>query len=377
MRSDDQLLAARRDAEPQARTEEATMTRPITLAHPHVGDAEVDAAVRVLRSRKLVQGNEVAAFEAEFADLVAGRHCVAVSSGTAALHLALRACGIGPGDQVILPSFTFGATAHAVAHAGATPVFADIDPETFTLDPDATAAAITPSTAAIVPVHLFGHPAAMERLTALAARHDLAVIEDAAQAVGAALDGTPTGAFGHAAAFSFYPTKNMHAIEGGMVVTGDEQVAGRLRLLRNQGMSARYEYELIGFNARMTDVSAAVGRIQLRSLASWTARRQAHAAVLTEQLQGVVTPSVRPRAVHVYHQYVIRHPDRDAVQRRLADARIETGIHYPMPLHRSSAYDQAVDLPHSERAAAEVLSLPVHPHLTQPDLARIVTAVNR
>ncbi|MFJ6195497.1 DegT/DnrJ/EryC1/StrS family aminotransferase [Micromonospora sp. NPDC092111] len=353
------------------------MGRPITLAHPHVGDAEVAAAVRVLRSRKLVQGTEVAAFEAEFASLVAGRHCVAVSSGTTALHLALRACGIGPGDQVILPAFTFGATAHAVAHAGAAPVFADIDPETFTLDPDATAAAITPRTAAIVPVHLFGHPAAMEHLTVLAARHGLAVIEDAAQAVGAALDGTSAGAFGHAAAFSFYPTKNMHAIEGGMVVTGDEQVARRLRLLRNQGMSARYEYELIGFNARMTDVSAAVGRVQLRSLAPWTARRQAHAAVLTEQLDGVVTPSVRPGVVHVYHQYVIRHRNRDAVRQRLADVRIEAGIHYPTSLHRSSAYDQPADLPHTEQAAAEVLSLPVHPYLTPPDLARIVAAVIR
>ncbi|MEW2474689.1 DegT/DnrJ/EryC1/StrS family aminotransferase [Micromonospora gifhornensis] len=353
------------------------MTRPITLARPHVGDAEIDAVVRVLRSRQLVQGSEVAAFEAEFADLVAGRHCVAVSSGTIALHLALRACGIGPGDQVILPSFTFGATAHAVAHTGATPVFADIDPETFTLDPDATAAAITSSTAAIIPVHLFGHPAAMDRLTALAARHGLAVIEDAAQAVGAALCGAPAGAFGHAAAFSFYPTKNMHAIEGGMVVTADEQVARRLRLLRNQGMPSRYEYELIGFNGRMTDVSAAVGRVQLRSLPSGTARRQAHAAMLTEQLHGVVTPPVLPDAVHVYHQYVVRSHNRNALRQQLAEARIETEIHYPTPLHRSPAYRRPADLPHTGQAAAEVLSLPVHPQLTQSDLARIVTAVNR
>ncbi|MGI5180568.1 DegT/DnrJ/EryC1/StrS family aminotransferase [Dactylosporangium sp. CA-152071] len=348
----------------------------ITLAHPHVGDAEVEAAVRVLRSGQLVQGSEVAVFEDEFAELVSGRHCVAVSSGTAALHLLLRANRIGPGDEVIVPSFTFGATAHAVVHAGATPVFADITPDTFTLDPASVAAAITDRTAAIIPVHLFGQPADMPHLNALASRHSLAVIEDAAQAVAAALDGMPAGALGHGAAFSFYPTKNMHTIEGGMAVTADEQVARRLRLLRNQGMTDRYRYELVGFHARMTDVSAAIGRVQLAALPWWTARRQSNAAVFNDRLRDGTIPAVFPGAVHVYHQYVIRHPDREAVRARLSAASIETAAHYPTPVHRSPAYDDPATLPHTEQATTDVLSLPVHPHLTQADLARIITAMN-
>jgi perosamine synthetase len=349
----------------------------IRLAHPHVGDAEVDAVVRVLRSRRLVQGSEVAAFEEEFTSLVNGRHCVAVSSGTTALHLALRACDIGPGDEVIVPSFTFGATAHAIIHAGARPVFADITPETFTLDPDAVSAAITPRTAAILPVHLFGHPAAMDRLTALATRHGLALIEDAAQAVGATFDGTPVGAFGDAAAFSFYPTKNMHAIEGGMVVASDPQTARRLRLLRNQGMTGPYEYEVAGYNARLTDVAAAVGRVQLNALAWWTARRRANAAYLLDTLQRVGLPTVVPGAHHVYHQFVIRTPGRDQLRERLAAVGVETAVHYPLPVHHTAAYDQAIELPHTERAADEVLSLPVHPHLAPCDLSRLAAEVNR
>jgi perosamine synthetase len=218
----------------------------VPIAAPHIGDAEVEAAVRVLRSGHLAQGSEVAAFEEEFAALVDGRHCVAVSSGTAALHLSLLALGIGRGDEVIVPSFTFGATVHAVALTGATPVFADIDPETFCLHPQSVAAAVTERTAALLPVHLFGHPAAMDQLTVLAQRHGLAVIEDAAQAVGARLHGQPVGSFGQTACFSFYPTKNMHSIEGGMTVTADPAIADRLRLLRNQGMQDRYQYEIVG-----------------------------------------------------------------------------------------------------------------------------------
>ncbi|MBM0256505.1 DegT/DnrJ/EryC1/StrS aminotransferase family protein [Micromonospora sp. 4G55] len=348
----------------------------IPLTHPYVGDAEIAAVVRVMRSGHLVQGAQVAAFEDEFTAVVGKRTCVAVSSGTSALHLALLACGIGPGDEVIVPSFTFGATAHAVVHAGATPVFADIAPETLTLDPDAVSAAITTRTAAIVPVHLFGHPAAMDRLVALAARHHLALVEDAAQAAGAALDGTPIGSFGHAAAFSFYPTKNMHSIEGGMVATSDIQTAQRLRLLRNQGLSGRYEYEVVGYNARMTDVAAAVGRTQLASLAWWTARRRANAAYLDDHLQGVATPTVAPGADPVYHQYVVRADNRDLLRERLASVGIQTGVHYPLPVHRSHAYARPYELPHTERAATEVLSLPVHPHLTTTELAYLAEQVN-
>lgn len=349
----------------------------IPLACPRVGDAEIEAAVGVLRSGELAQGREVAAFESEFSAIVGERSCVAVSSGTAALHLALLALGIGAGDEVVVPSFTFGATVNAVAITGATPVFADIDPRTFCLDPAAVAAAITPRTAAVVPVHLFGHPAAMDHLLPLAERHGLAVVEDAAQAVGATLHGQPVGSCGDAACFSFYPTKNMHSIEGGMVVTSDRGVAHRLRLLRNHGMEHRYRYEVVGINGRMNDVAAAVGRVQLRSLPNATAARRANAAYLDHRLRMVVTPTCTPSVQHAYHQYTVRvSGNRAELRRRLAEAGIGTAIFYPEPVHRTPAHRQPADLSHTDRAAGDVLSLPVHPALTNGDLARIVSAAN-
>jgi hypothetical protein len=349
----------------------------VPLARPHIGDAEVEAVVRVLRSGHLAQGGEVAAFENEFATQVDGRHCIAVSSGTAALHLSLLALGIGRGDEVILPSFTFGATAHAVALSGASPIFADIDPDTFCLAPQSVAAAITERTAALLPVHLFGHPAAMDQLTALARRHGVAVIEDAAQAVGARLHGQPVGTFGQTACFSFYPTKNMHSIEGGMIVTPDPAVRDRLRLLRDQGMKQRYQYELIGLNARMTDVAAAVGRVQLRAVWQWVAARRANAAHLDAHLRGVQIPTVAIGAEHAYHQYTVRvSGDRNLLIRRAARHGVTTAVYYPNPVHRTPAYQQSLDLPHTEQATRQVLSLPVHPALTPDDLTRIITAVN-
>ena len=221
--------------------------------------------MRVLRSGRLVQGQEVAAFEEEFAAIVGGRTCVAVNSGTSALHLGLLAAGIGPGDEVIVPSFTFAATANAVAMTGATPVFADIEPDTFCLDPDAVAAAVTSRTAAVIPVHLYGHPAPWDGLAGVAERHGLLLLEDAAQAHAASYDGIPVGALGDVAAFSFYATKNMTTGEGGMVVCQDEDVARRVRLLRNQGMEQRYRNEIAGLNNRMTDLAAAMGRVQLQA----------------------------------------------------------------------------------------------------------------
>ncbi|GIF06424.1 DegT/DnrJ/EryC1/StrS family aminotransferase [Actinoplanes siamensis] len=355
----------------------------IPAARPVIGEEEIDAAVRVLRSGMVVQGPEVAAFEREFGELVEGRHCVAVNSGTSALQLSLLALDLKPGDEVIVPSFSFAATANAVRLAGATPVFADIDPATFNLDPDAVAAAVTPRTVAIMPVHLYGQPAAMDRIMPIAEAHGLAVIEDAAQAHAAALNGTPVGAFGLAGCFSFYPTKNMHSLEGGMITTADAEYARKLRLLRNQGMEQRYQNEIVGANMRLTDVAAAIGRVQLGKLLGWTRKRQENAAFLNANLSGVAVPTVAEGVEHVYHQYTVRvSGDRDAFQAALAERGIGNAVYYPTPIHRLRPYlteDGNVGpwkLPETDRAAAEVVSLPVMPSLTQEELERIVAAVN-
>ena len=335
--------------------------------------------VRVMRTGHVVQGAEVAAFEQEFGKLVDERACVAVNSGTSALHLSMLALGIGPGDEVIVPSFSFAATANAVAVAGATAVFVDIEPDSYCLDPDAVSAAITPRTAAIVPVHLYGHPARMDRLQAIAEQHGLAVVEDAAQAVGAQWQGRPVGAFGTTGCFSFYPTKNMHSLEGGMVVTADPQIERKLRLLRNQGMLKQYENEVFGLNNRMTDVAAAVGRVQLAKLGRWTERRREIAASYTAALTSVATPAEAADALHVYHQYTVRvgaDRDRDAFRAALADQGIGSGVYYPTPIHRLPSFGRDLELPETDRAAREVLSLPVQPSLTGEDVDRVVTAVN-
>ena len=351
----------------------------IPVARPIIGDDECAAVERVLRSGMIAQGSEVAAFETEFADaLVEGRRCVAVNSGTSGLHLGLLAAGVGPGDEVIVPSFTFAATANSVALTGATPVFADIEGDYFCLDSAAVEAAVTERTVGIMPVHLFGHPADMDALQAVADRHGIRIFEDAAQAHGASWGGRRVGTFGTFGMFSLYPTKNMTSVEGGMVSCVDDDLARRVRLLRNQGMERPYENELVGLNNRMTDVHASIGRVQLTKLAGWTAHRQANARFLDENLEGVVVPPVAPGAVHVYHQYTIRvGEDRDGVAKALREEYgVGTGVYYPVPNHRLRSFNQQVDLPETERAAAEVLSLPVHPSLSQPDLEVIVHAVN-
>ncbi|MGW1189235.1 DegT/DnrJ/EryC1/StrS family aminotransferase [Streptomyces sp. NPDC002559] len=360
-------------------------TPHIPVAAPRLDADDIAAAVRVLESGHLVQGPEVAAFEDEFAGLVEGRHCIAVNSGTSALWLTLLALGIGPGDEVIVPSFTFAATAAAVRLTGAAPVFADITPATFCLDPDAARAAITPRTAAIIPVHLFGHPAPMDEFTQLARHHHLALVEDAAQAHGATLNDRPAGTFATAACFSFYPTKNMQAIEGGMISTADATLAHTLRLLRNQGMEKRYHHQIVGTNARMTDVGAAIARSQLRRLPALTRQRRANAARLSEHLTGLphlTVPTTADRAAHAWNQYTVRVGPglghRDTFAQHLNHAGIGTSVHYPTPLHRTPAYATAVDLPHTDTAAGQVLSLPVHPHLTTAqigDIAQAVTAL--
>lgn len=354
----------------------------IPAAKPIVGDDERAAVDRVLRSGMIAQGPEVAAFEQEFADvLVDGRTCVAVNSGTSGLHLGLLAAGIGPGDEVIVPSFTFAATANSVALTGATPVFADIEPEHFCLDAKSVRAAVTDRTRAIMPVHLYGHPADMSALGAIAEEHGLLVFEDAAQAHGATLGGRPVGSFGTFAMFSLYPTKNMTSGEGGMVACATDEVARNVRLLRNQGMERQYANEVVGFNARMTDVHAAIGRVQLTKVQAWTADRQRNAAFLSENLEGVVTPPVAGGAVHVYHQYTVRvAEDRDRVVAALREEHgVGSGVYYPIPNHRLESlkrFAPGLDLPETEVAAQQVISLPVHPSLTEQDLERVVAGVN-
>jgi perosamine synthetase len=349
----------------------------IPAARPLIGDDERAAVDAVLQSGMIAQGPQVAAFEEEFSEVVAGRECIAVNSGTSALHLALLAMGVGPGDEVIVPSFTFAATGNSVAITGATPVFVDIEPDYFTIDPNQIEQAITDRTRAIIPVHLYGHPAEMRQITAIADDAGLQVLEDAAQAHLSALDGRPVGAWGNAAAFSFYPTKNMTAGEGGMIVTNDPELARTARLLRNQGMEKRYHNEIAGLNNRMTDIHAAIGRVQLGKLVGWTEQRQQNAKFLDAHLQGVTVPPVAADAAHVYHQYTIRVAgDRDAFAERLADAGVGSGVYYPVPIHTLPTFGLDTDLPNTAAAAAQVISLPVHPALSQDDLETVVAAVN-
>ncbi len=282
----------------------------IPAAAPLIGDDEVAAVERVLRSGMLAQGPEVAAFEREFAtQFVEGRTTVAVNSGTSGQLLGLLASGVGPGDEVIVPSFTFAAVANSVVLAGATPVFVDIEPRHFTLDPARVRAAVTARTKGIMPVHLYGHPFLVDDIEEVAEDHGLDIYEDAAQAHGAAWRGRPAGTIGRFGMFSLYPTKNMTAIEGGMVSCVDEQVARRVRLLRNQGMETQYANEVVGYNNRMSEVHAAVGRVQLGRVAAWTRQRQENAAFLDAALAGIdglAVPAVAEGAEHVYHQYTVR-----------------------------------------------------------------------
>ncbi|MFX0537037.1 DegT/DnrJ/EryC1/StrS family aminotransferase [Ornithinimicrobium sp. Y1847] len=360
----------------------------IPPARPIIGEEERAAVDRVLASGMVAQGPEVAAFEQEFADqLVGGRTCVAVNSGTSGLHLGLLAAGIGAGDEVIVPSFTFAATANSVALTGATPVFADISPDTFNLDPESVREVITDRTAAVMPVHLYGHPADMDGFQAVTSEAGIQVFEDAAQAHGATYKGRPVGRFGAFAMFSLYPTKNMTSGEGGMVACVDEEMARGVRLLRNQGMEKQYANEVIGLNNRMTDIHAAIGRVQLTKVGGWTRARQDNAAWLDEhlsQIEGVVVPPVREGCTHVYHQYTIRIAGASGAQRdRVVQAlreehQVGSGVYYPTPNHELvslARFAPSWELPETARAAAEVISLPVHPSLSPSDLERIATGV--
>lgn len=355
----------------------------INIAKPMIGDEEKEAVLRVLDSGQLAQGGVVAEFEEAFAAYCGVKHAIATSNGTTALHVALLAHEIGPGDEVITVPFTFIASANAVLYAGATPVFVDIDRVSFNMDPDLLEAAITPRTKAIMPVHLYGNPAEMGRVMELAEKHGLLVIEDAAQAHGAEIDGKRAGSWG-TGCFSFYPTKNITTGEGGMVTMNDDCVADRARLVRAHGMRVRYYHEILGYNYRMTNIHAAIGLAQMPKLEGFNEKRIANSAYLSANLPNdkVETPYVRPGVRHVFHQHTVRVKpplERDALRAHLAECGVGSEVYYPVPVHKQQLY---VDLgyggqsfPESERASAQVLSLPVHPALTREDLEKIVEAV--
>jgi dTDP-4-amino-4,6-dideoxygalactose transaminase len=351
----------------------------IPIARPAMGDEERELVWSAMASGQLAQGSRVRQLEEEFAAFVGTRHAVVVSSGTAAIHLTMLGLGIGEEDEVITVSFTFFASASAVVHAGARPVFVDIDPQTYTMDPELVAAAITPRTRAIMPVSLYGQMADLSAIGEIADRHGLTLIEDACQSHGAQLDGRPSGGWGNAV-FSFYATKNMTTGEGGAVTTRDPALADRVRLLREHGMRVRYQHEIVGYNFRMTDIHASIGLAQLAKLPAANGRRQAIAARYTAELRGVGTPFVRPNATHVYHQYVIRVAERDAFLERLQQRGVGAAVHYPIPVHQQQAFAalgyRDLDLPVTERLAGEVLSLPVHPSLTDAEVDAVIAATN-
>ncbi len=350
----------------------------IPVAKPLIGRQERVAVNRVLKSCSLAQGPEVKSFEAEFSKIVGDRECVAVNSGTSALHLSLLALGIEKGDEVIVPSFTFAATANVVALTGATPVFIDIEPRTFCINPDLIQAAITKKTKAIIVVHLYGLAADMNKIMQIAEKNSLFVIEDAAQAHLASINGKPVGTFGDAAAFSFYPTKNMTSGEGGMIVLKDSRIARICRLLRNQGMETRYHNEMIGFNLRMTDIHAAIGRCQLKRLSKYTEQRVKNANFLTSRIRADTLPFIPEGYFHVFHQYTIRiNQNRDHFSKSLKELGIGNEIYYPTPVHKLTAFTSPLNLEESERAAQQVLSLPVYPSLTSRQLNKICNSFNQ
>jgi dTDP-4-amino-4,6-dideoxygalactose transaminase len=352
----------------------------IPIARPDIGPEEISAVTDVLRSGMIAQGKRVAELETRWAEATGVRHTIAMSNGTVALMSIFAGLGLGPGDEVITVSHTFAATANAILYTGATPVFVDIEPDTYLIDAGRIEAAITPRTRAIVPVHLFGLVADMDMIAAIADRHGLAVVEDACQAHGATYRGRHAGAFGHGA-FSLYATKNMTTAEGGFVTTNDDRLADWLRLYRNQGMRTRYQFEMLGYNFRMTDLAAAIGIAQLDKLDRNTARRQATAAAYDAAFADLpvgrpVTPEGR---THVYHQYTLDVGEaRDAIVADLREHGVGADIYYPIPVHRQ-AYIQELglhaDLPVTDRAAARTLALPMFPGLTDGERDQVVAAV--
>jgi dTDP-4-amino-4,6-dideoxygalactose transaminase len=351
----------------------------IPIAAPDLTETAKRRVADVMDSGMLADGPEVRSFEDEFAAAVGTDRAVATSNGTTALHAALEALEIGPGDTVVTTPFTYIATANAASFCGADLAFVDIDPETYNIDPDALEAAIDDglSVDAVIAVHLYGLPADMGRLSGLADEHDFALVEDAAQAHGARIDGQHVGSFGDVGCFSFYPTKNMTTGEGGMITTDDDALADRARQFVDHGRVEGYEHAAVGHNFRMTSIAAAIGRTQLDRLDEFVERRRSNAHRLTEGLSDVVETPVEPEGYHhAYNQYTVRLEDRDAVADGLTDRGVSTSVYYPIPIHHQAAYEHvSAETPVAERCCVEVLSLPVHPGLTSGDVETIVDAV--
>ncbi|HSG85629.1 MAG TPA: DegT/DnrJ/EryC1/StrS family aminotransferase [Candidatus Limnocylindrales bacterium] len=352
----------------------------IPQVRPDIGQEEIDAVSEVLRSGMIAQGARVAELERRWAEFVGSKEAIAVSNGTVALMCIYAGMGLGPGDEVITVGHTFNATVSAILSTGATPVFVDIEPDTYLIDAARIEAAITPRTRAICPVHLFGLVADMAMIRAIADRHGLAVVEDACQAHGATFRGARAGSFGHAA-FSLYGTKNLTTGEGGLITTDDARLADWIRLYRNQGMRERYHHDILGYNFRLTDIAAAIGLVQLDKLERNTARRQAIAAAYDAGFADlpVRTPTIPVDRTHVFHQYTLDVGlERDAIVEDLRAAGIGVGIYYPIPVHRQSyVLERGIeaDLPVTDRAAARSLSLPMFPGLTDADVEQVVASV--
>ena len=351
----------------------------VRISKPQLGYREKLRVQKVLSSGNLAQGSQVDLFEREFSRFVPERRCVAVNSGTSGLHLALKALGIGHGDEVIVPAFTFAATANVVMLVGASPIFVDIDPQTFNMNVADIENSITSRTKAIMPVHLYGQAAEMEAISTICKKFGLFLIEDAAQAHGAKAGERYVGTFGDAAVFSFYPTKNVTSGEGGIIAVRDEHVENKIRMLRNQGMLQRYANELPGYNMRLSDIHAAIGYEQTRKLEKFNEKRNKNAERYNEELDvRIIKPFKKQENFHVYHQYTVRVPfgKRDELASFLKSKGIETGVYYPRTLNQFGYFGHEQQMPEAERAALEVLSLPIRPNLTRKEQKVVISEVN-
>jgi len=347
-----------------------------------IKDEVLDTVTEILESAHYILGPRVCEFEKKVAAYHGVSEAIGVASGTDALHLAVEALGIGAGDEVITTPFTFFATAEAVIYTGATPVFVDIDPETMNINPAQIEAKITPNTKAIIPVHIFGHPADMDKIMAIAKKHNLHVIEDCAQSFGADINGRKTGSFGDVGCFSFYPSKNLGAFgDGGMVTLSDAELVDRIRVLRNHGSKGAYKHESVGFNSRLDELQAGILLVKFRKIDEYNRRRRGNAALYNTFISDkVLKPVERPGMTHVYHQYTLRSGQRDAIQQKLREKEISSVIYYPIPLHLQEALSfldhRKGDFPVAEEAAAKVLSLPMYPELEEKTIKEIAEIIN-